>query len=73
MFLFMAILLVFYEKPKKLEQGLRSLSPSMPQMLHSATCDTRVNIVIDFTAQLTEGVAVKVRHQRTLWRPLRLH
>ena len=45
-----------------LEQRLRGLSSTTPQMLHSASGDARkLGKVIDFTAKLAEGVAVKVR------------
>ena len=45
-----------------LEQRLRGLSSTTPQMLHSASGDARkLGKVIDFTAKLAEGVAAKVR------------
>ena len=45
-----------------LEQRLRGLSSSTPQMLHTASGDAKkLGKVIDFTAKLAEGVAVKVR------------
>lgn len=46
----------------KLEHRLRGLASATPQMMHSVSGDaTKLAKVIDFTAKLAEGVAVKVK------------